>query len=262
MAARCTQAKPMSNCQLSIEDVDYHVASFGMDVYPPIEVQAERTRLNMFYEAARERWSALYEQLTVGNDDFKISKHFRKQPEVAGPALPLDTFILTSRGPVFRFPLRLPSPVEGETGLAGQFLECFSEVRTMFLSALPGRAVLRIGLVREVVFLTGDTNYSGIVSKQSEWSGARLVGGSRLHLYRDDKCNVRLEISPCEIRQATQLPIGTRLEQRKGFGLQIKLDINNAEIRPMNETAIEEVVTRANGFWPDRILEYLKSEEL
>ena len=190
----------MDGISLSIEDVVHHVATFGLDVYPPLEIQAERTRLNMFYEAAREQWPDVYEQLTAGDTEFKISKRFLRNPTIVGPAIPVDTFVLTPRGPVFAFPIRLPDPV-CETGLDATYCERFSQVRKAFLSGVLGRTILRVGLVREVVFSAGQTNLNGLLSKQSEWSGAKLVGGNRLIQYRDEKCNIRIEMRPCEIRK-------------------------------------------------------------
>jgi hypothetical protein len=215
----------------------------------------------MFYEAAHEKWPDVYEQLTAGDIEFKISKRFRRDPNAAGPAIPIDTFVLTPRGPVFAFPVRLPDPIR-ETGLDAVYLERFSETRRGFFSAIPGRTILRVGLVREVVFSTEKTNLNSILSRQSEWAGARLVGGNRLIQYRDDKCNIRLEMRPCEISKTTQLPIGPRVDERVGYGLWLRLDINNTEVKPLQETDIEDVVTRADGFWPQKVVQYLAAEEL
>jgi hypothetical protein len=40
------------------------------------------------------------------------------------------------------------------------------------------------------------------------------------------------------------------------------LDINNTEVKPLQETDIEDVVTRADGFWPQKVVQYLAAEEL
>ena len=70
----------MNGITLSLDDVVQHVVSIGLDVFPQIELRHEQTRLTMFFEDVRERWKDLYEQLTVGDSKFKISKPFRKRP--------------------------------------------------------------------------------------------------------------------------------------------------------------------------------------
>ena len=55
----------------------------------------------------------------------------------------------------------------------------------------------------------------------------------------------------------TQLPVGKKIEEPVGFGLKVKLDINNAEVLVLQDADIEEVLDRAVGFWPDQLLEYL-----
>lgn len=246
----------MDDIRVSPNDVVHHVTSIGLDVYPPIEMKDERTRLNMFFEDVRERWPDMYEQLTTGESEFKISKPFRAKPGVQGPALPVDTFAVTARGPVFVFPLRLPDPV-GQTDLENRFRDIFAEVRKTLWSAVPGHKIMRAGLVRDVIFLTGQTDCTFLVSKQSEWLGAKLVGGQRLIHYRDEKCNIRFEFSPGRIGKVTQLPVGAKVGEAVGFGLKVRLDVNNAEVRELQDVDIDEVIDRAIGFWPDKLLEYL-----
>ncbi len=246
----------MNDFHLSLDDVMLHAVSIGLDVHPTIEMRDERTRLNMFFEDVRERWPDMYEQLTTGESEFKISKAFRAKPGVQGLALPVDTFVLTKRGPVFVFALRLPDPV-GSTNLEGQYRDIFTEVCKTLWSRLPGHKVLRVGLIREVLFLTGETDCTFLVSGQSDWRSARLMGGQRLFQYQDDKCNIRLEFSPGKLGKVTQLPVGKKVEEPVGFGLKVKLDVNNTELRELGDADIEEVLERAVCFWPDELLEYL-----
>ena len=145
----------MAGLSLSTSDIVHHVVTFGIDVYPPIEVSKERTRLNMFYEAACEQWPEIYEKLTVGDTEFRMSKNFRRDPRIAGSSVLFDTFVLTNRGPVFVFPLVLPPPAEA-TGLDDKYVDWFNDVRKVLLDNVPGRNLLRVGLVRELIFTTGD----------------------------------------------------------------------------------------------------------
>lgn len=250
----------MASLSLSQEDVVHHVATFGLDVFPPVEIGSERTRLNMFYEAARERWPHLYETLTVGDTEFRISKNFRKDSQFAGPSIRFDTFVLTNRGPVFIFPLTLPPPVEA-TSLEADYVKIFHEVREVFKSAIPGRSVLRIGLIRELVFATGQASCAHLFTKQGAWAQAELRGGERRVYYRDGKCNIGIQFGTAEITKSTQLPIGASVKQPEGYGLRVRFDVNNIEPRPLKDADIEIVVDRALGLWPGDLLQYIRAEE-
>lgn len=246
----------MDRVELAISDLCVHVAKIGLDVYPPVEIANERTRLNMFYEEARHRWPDLFDRLLSSDTDFRISRGFRQDPNVHGPLTTVDTFVLVPRGPVFIFPLLLPDPV-GSTNLEEDYFRIFEEVRDLFLSALPGREILRLGLVRELLFKTETTNFRNVLGDTSTFSGAELIDGSLLLRYRDSKCNIRIQINPVEISTTTQLPIGRRVERHEGYGLQVHFDVNNHEIRPLGSSDIAEILERANGFWPDELLKYI-----
>ncbi len=247
----------MDALTLSVDDLYHHAAKFGIDIFPPVEIPDERTRLNMFYEEARQNWPNLYDQLLASDTEFKISKHFKKRPEIAGPSVPVDTFVLTNRGPVFVFPFVLPEPA-GNTGLDRTFLEDFRSVRRLFFSRVAGRKLMRVGLIRELLFSTGETPCWEVLTAQTSFSGAELAGGNSLIQYHDSKCNVRLQFAPVEILKATQLPVGQSVQERAGYGLHVSLDVNNREIRPLEESDIEEILERASSFWPNQLLEFFE----
>lgn len=247
----------MGSPTLSVSDLQSHIVTFGLDVHPPIELSNERIRLSLFFEEARTKWSDSYEEVTAGETKYSISKLFRKDQQTQGPAVPIETFVLTPRGPVFRFPLRLPDPV-GDTGLHKEYRSRFDAVREMLWSVVPGHTILRVGLIRDLVFASGETDFACLMSKRAEWCGARLVGGSRVFHYQDDLCNIQFAVKPVRISKTTQLPVGARIEEPAGLGLQARLDVNNAKIGPMQDADIDQVIDRAVGFWPDGVLEYLQ----
>ena len=240
---------------LTLDDVFQHVVTFGMDIYPTVEIPNDRTHLNMFYEAARAEYGGLYEALSTSDTEFRISKRFRKDLDLAGPAISLDTFVLTNRGPVFNFPLLLPDL--GRTPCAESYLDAFHRVRELFFTALRDKKILRVGLVRDVLFSTGTTPALGHLTRHVSLAGADLVGGNALFEYRDTRFNHRVHLDAVEIRKATQLPVGMTVEERHGFGLRVRLDVNNSEPRPLNEADIQEVIERASSLWPGKLLEYL-----
>ena len=234
---------------LSPDDVILHIANFGFDVFPPIEIPSERTRLNMFFEHARDAWPELYQELSISDVDFKVAARFKK--------IPFETLVLTNRGPVFRFPIVLPPPVEA-TNLEGTYMRLFDDVRRGFFQSVVGRKIIRLGLIRELIFGTGGTLPAGLLRGPEEFSGAKLVGGNALLEYRDQKCNVRVQLAPVQVTKTTQLPVGQMVTEPAGFGLRVVLDVNNIELRQLTEDDIQEVLDRACSLWPAELLGYLR----
>lgn len=250
----------MSELELTLSDLDQHVVTFGMDVYPPIHIPAERTRLNMFFEAAHDRWKDSFERLEASDTVFRIWKDFRAQETTGGPSTSIPTFTLSDRGPVITLPLLLPAPI-GRTKLEDtDAVRLFNDIRVEFFAKLPTtQAILRVGMVREVVFATGDTPTNCTLGTASELNTAKLVGGTVLAEYRDDKCNVQVSLRPVRAIRATPLAVGATMREPGGFGLWVKLDVNNINLAPMKDDDINEVLDRACSFWPDRLLEYVQA---
>lgn len=247
----------MEDLSLSASDLIHQVVKFGLDVYPPIEIPKERTRLNIFYEEARTRYPTVFDQLVASDTEFRISKEFRPQAQMIGAAVRADTFIITNRGPVFSFPLLLPQPV-GATGLETQHLELFPLVRSLFFSAIAERKIMRIGLIRELLFDTGQSPCNRVISDHQDFAGAPLVGGNRVIAYRDALCNVRISVEPAEVMKTTRLAVGTEVTERHSYGLHVLLDVNNHQLKPLEDADIQQVLDRATGLWPDELLKYLR----
>ncbi len=246
----------MESNVLSTSDLLHHVVKFGIDIYPPIEIDSERTRLNLFYEEARNRWGDLFEKLVASDTEFKISKEFAQRPGKR-PSIPVDTFVLTQRGPVLVVPVLLPAPV-ASTGFEGRCTELFDKVRELFFAALgTKRECLKVGMVRELVFDTGETPYQHLIATQRSFAGAGLVGGKRLLVFRDEMCNLRVELEPLEITKTIQLPVGANVQQHAGYGVRVLFDVNNAEFRPLNDADITGVLERASSLWPGELIKFI-----
>ncbi len=248
----------MASLNLSIEDLDIHVVKMGLDIHPPLVIGEERTRLHIFADKARDELPRLYDKVVESNTEFTISGTFGKKDPVASPSAVVPTFAMTNRGPVFVFPLRLP--VIGATGLEEEeLLLQFDMVRKLFFSSLPSRDCLRIGLIREVVFRTGATPCIELLTANRSLGGAALTGGQKVLVYKDEKCNVRISIEPGEVALQTTLPVGKKMTQPAGYGLQVVLDVNNHELHTLTDDQINEILERASSFWPDVLLEYLNT---
>ena len=153
----------MEPLNLSVSDLIQHVVTLGLDIYPPIDIPNERTRLNMFYEEAQRQWPQLFEELRASGTAFKITKQFRRHDAISSPGLEVETFVLTHRGPVFKFPLILPDPVN-HTGLEEHHLADFDRLRNLFFAALPNRRIMRVGLLRELLFETGNDECKALLT--------------------------------------------------------------------------------------------------
>ena len=249
----------MDSLNLSLKDLAQHVVKFGIDIFPPVDIQNERTRLNLFYEEANARWGDEYEKLESSDTEFKISKTFHHEPHrKVGHGIPVQTFVLTNRGPVFAFPIVLPPPVGATKLTEKQCVDRFREALELFRTAIPNQKIMRMGMVREVVFNTGSMHTHDFLASQKAFCGADLVGGNLLLQHRDKECNIRLQLQPVQARQATQLAMGQVVNEPGDYGLAVTLDVNNAEVRPLDDVDITSILERADSLWPNPLLEYLK----
>lgn len=238
---------------VTLSDLQMHLVKFGIDVYPPIEIPNERTRLNLFFEKATGEWPQLYRELHASDQRFEIAGSFG-----GNRSAPFPTFVLTPRGPVFVFPLRLPPPVNDTEIREDSVGDTFARVRGALLGSIPGHKCLRVGLVRELTFGSGSIPLYKAATSSEEFSGARIVGGESLAHYRDDQYNVRIKLVTVEVAKSTRLPVGYSVTEPAGYGLQVSLDVNNAEIRPLEDADIQGIIDRATRLWPEDLLNYLK----
>lgn len=243
----------MESLTLAESDIIHHFVKCGIDIYPLVEIPLERTRLNIFYEEARTRHPELCEQLVASDREFRISKEFQSPATPAAPRLRVDTFAITHRGPVFTIPLRLPNPV-GPTALEDRMFESFNAMRKLFFASLAERKIMRVGIVRDLLFDTGQSSCERLLSDRRTFAGAELKGGKSVLLYRDERCNLRLEFEPAEVMKSTRLPVGGEVTERQSFGLHVVLDVNNHQPKPLEEDDIEQVIARASSLWPDELL--------
>lgn len=248
----------MEPLSLSISDLFLHVVKLGLDIYPLVEIADERTRLNMFYEETRQRWHKLADRVNASDTDFRISKEFRQTAEVPGPALPHETFVLAKRGPVFIFPLMLPPPI-GHTNLEESYLDDFKQLLDLFLEVVPNRKVMRVGLVRDLIFQTGQSRCERYISDQGTFANADLAGGQLQFNYRDAKHNHNIRVQPVALMRTTRLPVGAAFNENTGYGMHVHFDVNNSDLQqPLGPGDIQQVLERATTLWPDVLLKYLR----
>lgn len=248
----------MATLSLGTEDLLLHVLKIGIDTYPPVQIPTEQTKLGAFADEARNQWPELFDKLESSSSEFVMSKVFHG-PKGSGPVGAARTFVLTPRGPGFICPLILPPPV-GNTGRSeDEYLELFPDLRATFLRSVGGRDCIRIGLVREMWFNTGQTACTELLVPEKSFAEADLEGGKCLYVYRDKKCNVRITIEPGQIGRAIQLAVGKTVTETQAQGLKVELDVNNHELRALSDDDMEGVLSRGRSLWPDLLLKYLNT---
>ncbi len=249
----------MNPIKLTESDLRQHVIKIGFDVFPQIEIASERTRLNMFAEEAIQRFPTLFDGVVSGTQEFRVSRSLGGPEGKRGAKV--DTLTITPRGPLFMFPVTISGPTGSPMFEAkDEYRKDFGECSDLFFSRLPNRQRMRVGLVRELLFTTGEEPCVGALTSLTEFAGAKLHGGEALLTFRDDNYNVRIRIVPIQLMRATSLPVGTTVREGLGHGLQVVIDVNNTQPQPLTDADIEEVLDRADSIWPRSLLEYLAGE--
>jgi hypothetical protein len=241
--------------RLTLEDIYQYFVRVGLDVFPPLELASEQFRAQTLYRNLNETWPVLFSKLSLSASEFTVTGRFRAGATEAEAEV--ATFTYTPRGPVVTFPCKLA----GADTLDYDDARCITEARAILDvvgRAFPLRETLRIGLIRDVVFSTGETKADNVLLPvANELDGARFVGGQTLLVYRDSFCNVRLTMAPLEIQRVQRAPTGVSRAEHAGFGLRLEFDVNNAELRPVSAADIEQVLQRALALWPETALDYL-----
>lgn len=235
-------------------DIVRHVVKVGIDVYPPIAITTNRTRLNVFFEKARAEHPDLFARLVSGENEFRLSRQYTI---AALGKIEFPTFELTARGPVISVPIQieeLPS-----TGFEENYVDKLSSVRELFFRAFPDTKIMRFGFVREVIFFTSATSAVGILGPPTEMQGASLSGGNLVLGFNDDACNIRVTLTPVTGSRRTQLgAVGMSVDEELGRGLSLVLDVNNKEARPLESADILAVQERAESLWPDATINLIE----
>jgi hypothetical protein len=172
--------------------------------------------------------------------------------------------MLNPRGPVFTFPKQLRQPIDLRGSISG---EVFEQALDMFLQAFPSppaRKVLRIGLVRRLLFGTGKTDCGPWLARNVlDFGTANLTGAQTVLVYKDEGYNVVLTMAGVQVNEQTAVPVmGQVVSTISQNGLAVSLDINNGDVRELDATARHAVVEKATSFWPRELLSFLNQRRL
>lgn len=241
---------------VTMSDLSHHEYTVGIDVYEPIVLSQNRTRLNLFYEEVRAQNEDLFEQVVSSDHEFIVSRRFSKP---GGPNVEFRTFRMVPRGPIFSIPLRLSDI--GVTEFETNYDAKLAVLQKLFFQSFPDRKQLKYGIIRHLIFDTGKEPCTEVLASPQDFCGATLQAGSRFAQYVDEECNVSITLQPVRGTRTMKLGVGAEINQQTGYGLHVKVDVNSKEIHSLKPTDIERVRERADSLWPDGILKFICEKE-
>ena len=247
------------NYQFDREKISQHIVKYGVDTRPPLTPEQDRAKLQEYCNWLVEQFPEVFETLLVSPRDLRVQRTFLL-PNAKRVELP--TFVLTNRGPVFTFPVRLYIDRPHELDIEDKdkiFRRVFEELRTRF----PDRAVPRVGVVREIVFDAGFINSLDIVAsilKNDLWRQKAKNIRILLEAPTEDK-NINIEIRPTYLQRTGAPSDGVPPEDMK-FGVIVNVDINNRQIiGDLTKAQISDILAFAGDYVPDELIGFLNNEE-
>jgi hypothetical protein len=247
------------NYQFDKEKISQHIVKYGVDMRPPVLPEQDRAKLQDYGNWLVEQFPEVFETLLVGPRELRVQRTFLLPN---AKRIELATFILTNRGPVYTFPVRLYVDRPHELDIADKdkiFRRVFDELRSRF----PDRAVPRVGVVHEIVFDAGCINSLDIVAsilKNDLWRQRAKNIRILLETPTDDK-NVNIEIRPTYL-QRTGTPNGGVATEDMKFGVIVNVDINNRQITgELSKAEISDILAFASDYVPDEVVKFLNNEE-
>jgi len=240
------------------EFISQHVVKYGVDIRPGIGLKQDKTKLQEYCNWLIEQFPEVFETLLVGPKQLRVQKNFLL-PNTKRVEMP--TFVLTNRGPVFTFPERIYIDEVQDLDVPQKdkiFRKALDELRSQFV----GRRIMRVGVIHEFVFDTGEINSVEIIAsnlKNDVWRERIKNLSIRLETPKEGK-NINLEIRPTQLRRVGRGD-GNARSQNIGFGIIVNVDINNQQIKDdLTRAEVRDIVTFANDYVPEELIKFLNNE--
>jgi len=240
------------------EHISQHVVKYGVDIRPAIMLKQDKTKLQEYCNWLIEQFPEVFETLLVGPKQLRVQKNFLL-PNTKRVEMP--TFVLTHRGPVFTFPERIYIDEVQDLDVPEKdkiFRKALDELRSQFV----GRRIMRVGVIHEFVFDTGEINSVEIIAsnlKNDVWKERIRNLSIRLETPKEGK-NINLEIRPTQLRRVGRGG-GNARSQNIGFGIIVNVDINNQQIKDdLTRAEVRDIVTFANDYVPEELIRFLNNE--
>jgi hypothetical protein len=245
------------NYLFNTEHISQHIVKYGVDIRPPIVPDQEKTKLQDYCNWLIEQFPEAFETLLLGPKQLQIQKPFVL---AGGRHAQFPTLILTNRGPLFAFPIRLYIGQAHDIDIIDKdkiFRKALDELRTRFAE----KTVPRIGVVNEFVFDTGRFNSLDIVAsnlRNNVWK--EKIKNLRIILEAPTEGkNINIELRPTFLQRTSGT--GDLPDENMKFGIIVNLDINNQQTSDnLPKSDVNDILTFVNDFVQDELIRFLNNE--
>jgi hypothetical protein len=258
-----TRGLGMQAFEFDATRVDQHIESIGVDMRPPIDVKADRAKVQEFYNRVSERYPKLFESLVQSPTQYQIKKQL---PIPGQGTAEITTFTLTPRGPVFSFPKTLPGVYDEfawSDDLNGVVIRCLAILQSHF----PLTSYIRIGKVRDLIFDCGTENGDALIRERfchgvPEGASGVEIGWNQA----DERYNCKVFISALRKERLRERTNGA-LPQHEGepaqeYGIRVKLDVNNVRMdRKLEPEDLQIILQHADGVYSRNLYTLLRGRE-
>ncbi|MHC4389479.1 MAG: hypothetical protein ACYSX1_12860 [Planctomycetota bacterium] len=247
----------MENFIFVENDISQHIVRYGADIRPAITAKQEREKLQDYCNWLIENFPKAFETMLSGPDKTVVQKSFSTSSD---KRVELPTFVMTRRGPLYTFPLRLLIEKAEDFDIPGRD-EIFAAALDNFRKTFAGK-IVRVGVVHEIIFDCGSINPVEIIahaiSKEVWREGTRNV---RIHLEKpENSYNISIDLAPAYAQQVVRSTIGAK-RKSVGFGISVRLDISNQRVmEDIDADTVVAIVSFAEDYVPDRLVKFLNNE--
>jgi len=247
----------MPNFAFDENQIVQHIVKYGVDVRPVL-TRDDREKLQIYCNKLIDQYPQAFDTLLSGPERTLIQKTF-----VAGnnKRIELPTFSTTDRGFCYTFPVRLFIQNVEDFDIPDKS-KVFRQAIEKFRQTFPDRRTLRVGVVDELVFDAGDVNSVEIIAStlnKELWK--ERIANIAVHLENPtDEYNVNVDLAPAYAQQVVQSSSGF-VEKSIGFGISVKLDINNRDMSSnLDEQTIAGILTFAEDYVPEKLVRFLNDD--
>ncbi len=245
------------NYEFSKENISQHVIKYGVDVRPAISLRDDKTKLQDYCNWLIEQFPQAFETIVSGPSQLRVQKTFVLDNN---KRIELPTFIMTARGPVFTFPLRMFINEVQDIDIPEKdkiLRKALDELKNTFAD----KKIPRVGVINELVFDTGEINSVQILAsslKNDIWREKLKNLTINLQTPTQDK-NINLQMRPTHAKQSGKEAVEYGGDIR--FGLIVNVDINNLQMRDdLTKPEINDILAFANDYVPDELIKFLNNE--
>ena len=239
------------------DDLTQHVIKFGFDLFPPIRVNTDQIALQNMFDDLQSELPKFFQEIKLNSQAnlFAASANFANP--AGGSSAQVQTASLIDRGLVFIMPAEFPTPI-GRIAEESDVFEAFDKILPILKKAFPKTTILRMGVVREVVFTSTSPTGPYLTNRYGSFPPAEPKGGRVIVAFSDQRCNIRVTMESLQMETehrhgAGNIPMGKELSHALG----VNFDVNNIQMVAQEINDIEMTIERARSLWPTKLLEFL-----